>query len=193
MLKKLSLKEYPKVVTDLATQNHFLKILTYSLLGIFSVVLISMIFLLNRGPDVIALETSGAVAKIGNNVTESHVKAAVQEYVNYRYNWNNKTIDKNLKFSEGFVFSSLLDSFRKSMAEVKKFVKDKNVNQRVYPQTIDVDLKNKVAILTADRINEFDSLKAATILKVKFQLKLDDPTAINPWGIYISKELEGGD
>lgn len=192
MNKKISFTEFPKVVTDLATQNHYLKILTYAMLGIFSIMLIALILMSARGPEVIALETSGKPAKIGNTITESHVASAIEEYMSYRYNWDNSCIDKQIKFSEGFIYPSLLDSFRRSMVEVKKYIQNKNVTQRVYAQKIEVDLKKKIATLTADRINEFDSLKAATILKVKFQIELDSPTAINPWGVYITKETEGG-
>lgn len=192
MLKKLSFSDYPKIVTDLATQNHYLKILTYVMLGIFSIMLVSLVLMASRGPEVIALETSGKPAKIGNTITESHVQAAIEEYISYRYNWDNSSIDKQLRLSEGFIYPSLLDSFRKSMNEVKRFVQNKKVTQRVYVQKIEVDFKNKTASLIADRINEFDSLKAATILKVKFQFNLDSATAINPWGVYVSKETESG-
>ncbi len=193
MNKKLSLPQFPKLVTDLAAQNHYLKILTYSMLGIFSVMLISLIFMAARGPDVIALETSGRLAKIGNTINENHVSSAVEEYILYRYNWDNASIDKQLSFSEGFIYPSLLSSFRKSMEEVKKFVQNKKVAQRVYAHKIEVDLKKKTVTLTADRINEFDSLKAATVLRVKFNIELDTPTAINPWGVFITKETEGGE
>lgn len=191
-MKKLTLPTFPKLVTDLAQQNHYLKILTYSMLGIFTIMLISIILMASRGPQVIALETSGKPAKIGNTITESHVEAAIEEYISYRYNWNNSSIDKQLRLSEGFIYSSLLDSFRRSMVEVKKFVQNKNVTQRVYVQRIEVDLKKKTVSLIADRINEFDALKAATILKVQFQIDLDSATAINPWGVYVTKETESG-
>jgi hypothetical protein len=190
MIKKLSFTNYPKVVTDLATQNHYLKILTYAMLGIFSIMMISLVLMASRGPEVIALETSGKPAKIGNTITENHVQAAIEEYLSYRYNWNNSSIDKQLKLSEGFIYPSLLDSFRKSMVEVKRFVQNKNLTQRVYVQKIEVDLKKKIVSMVADRINEFDSLKAATVLKVKFQIDLGSPTAINPWGVYVTKETE---
>ena len=42
---KLEKASYPKMVTDLATQNHFLKILTYSLTGIATLLIILVVFL----------------------------------------------------------------------------------------------------------------------------------------------------
>ena len=79
------------------------------------------------------------------------------------------------------------------MLEVQKFVKDKKVVQRVYPQKIEVDFKNKIITVIADRITEFESLKAATVLKVKLNFDFDDRTPMNPWGVYFTKEVEGGE
>jgi hypothetical protein len=53
-----------------------------------------------------------------------------------------------------------------------------------------VDLKEKKVTVLADRITEFDNLKAATEMRLTFQFSTDDRTVVNPWGVYITKETE---
>lgn len=191
--KILTSVSYPKVVTDLATQNYFLKILSYSLLGIMSLLLVLLIYSVKRGPQVIALETSGEPAIVETKLTDLQVKRAITEYLKYRYTWSDQNVATQLKKAQSFVFPSLTDSFKKSMTEIQKFVLEKKVNQRLYPQKIDVDFKTKTISVLADRFTEFESLKAATVLKVKFFFDTDDRTPTNPWGVYVTKEVEGGE
>ncbi len=189
----LTNSKYPKIVTDLASQNYFLKIISYSSLGIITLMLLLLIYSVKRGPEVIALETSGDVARIETKITDLQIQTAAREYLKYRYTWDSQTVAAQIQKSQAFIQSNLLLSFQKSMLEVQKFVKDKKVVQRVYPQKIEVDFKNKVITVIADRITEFESLKAATALKVKLNFDLDDRTPMNPWGVYFTKEIEGGE
>lgn len=184
---------YPKLVTDLATQNHYLKILSYSLIGVTTLMIVIVAFALKQGPTVIALDPTGTVAGVSKELHVQHVQAAVREYLQHRYNWNVETVQSELKKSEAFIFPTLINSFQKSMMEIQKYVKDRKVSQRMYPQSIVVSLKDKTVAIVADRINEFDTLKAATILKTKLTFELDSPTPSNPWGIFFVKEVEGGD
>lgn len=78
------------------------------------------------------------------------------------------------------------------MLETQKFVREKKVRQRVYPKSVSVDLKEKRVTVLADRITEFDNLKAATEMRLLLQFTTDDRTIINPWGVYITKETEEG-
>jgi len=55
---------------------------------------------------------------------------------------------------------------------------------------VTVDLKEKRISVLADRITEFDNLKAATELRLLLQFTVDDRTVINPWGVYVTKETE---
>lgn len=190
--KQIQTSKYPKIVTDLASQNHFLRMISLGQVVLTISCIIAITYLAGRGPEVIALDGSGQISEVTQVVNEQQVQTMVKEYIKHRYSWSPENIESSLKKSEAFVFPSLLDAFRKSMLEVKKFVKDRKASQRVYPQKIIVDLKNKTVLVIADRINEFESLKAATVLNLKFEIELDDPTVLNPWGVYIAKEVEGG-
>jgi hypothetical protein len=86
---------------------------------------------------------------------------------------------------------SMVIAFQKAMLDIQKFVKEKKVTQRVYPKSIQIDLKEKKATIVADRITEFENLKAATEMKLLLQFSVDDRSVVNPWGIFITKETEG--
>jgi TraE protein/VirB8 protein len=187
---KLEISSYPKLVTDLAYQNHFLKLLAYGLTGVITLLLVVVIFLLKKSPDVIALDPRGTVASVSHELHTSHVEAVAKKYIEYRYSWNPQNIESQLNLAQDFIYSSLKGSFKKSLSETIKFVKDRQVVQKVYPSEIKVDLKNKVVTITADRITEFDSLKAATVLKTTLNFDLDSATDKNPWGIFFTKETE---
>lgn len=190
---KLDKPLYPKLVTDLASQNHYLKILSYSLIGLSVLLIILLAFSFRKGVEVIALDPTGTVASVSQELHSQHVESAVKEYLQHRYTWTPETIQSELKKAEAFIQPSLTSSFQKSMVEVQKFVKDKKVTQRIYPQKIEVSLKEKTVVVIADRITDFDSLKGATTLRTKINFDLDSPTNANPWGIFFTKETENGD
>ena len=185
--------KYPKIVTDLASQNQFLKTFSYSCLGLTCLMALILVYSIKKGPLVIALDNTGEVARVETALTDLQVKSAVREYLSHRYSWDPQTAHAQLKKTEVFIYPSLIGSFQKSMVEVIKFVRDKKVTQRVYPQKIDVDFKSKSITVLADRITEFENLKAVTALKLKLSFETDDRTAMNPWGVYVTKEVEGAE
>jgi competence protein ComGC len=186
------MNQYPKMVQEFAKENFTLKALCGVLLAIVFVCLAVVAYLVKQGPEVVALDASGAVVKVESQVTDLQIESAAKDYLAYRYNWNPNSITGQLKKATFFVHPSLVSAFERSMVEVQKFVRDKKVVQRAYPKAISVDLKKKVISVTADRFTEFDGLKAATELKVTLSFLIDDRTVVNPWGVYITKETEEG-
>lgn len=189
--KTLIVKKYPKIVQDFAAENFNLKTLTAVLLGMSFILLVLVVYLAKKGPEVIALDAGGEVAKLELKVTDAQISRAAQEYISYRYKWAPDTINGQLKKAESFIDPVLISSFQKSMLDVQKFVKDKKVTQRIYPYDVKVDLKEKKITILGDRITEFDALSAATKLRVILDFTTGDRTPLNPWGIYIRKESEG--
>lgn len=187
---KLEMKKYPKMIETFAHENFNLKTLLGFLLFLLLLNTLTSIYLLKKGPEVITLEASGHVAKVDTKITDLQIQEAVKEYISYRYSWNKDNVLDRLKKAEFFVEPSLLSSFKKSMIEVIKYVQEKKITQRVYSKTIEIDLKNKTALVNLDRITEFEQLKAATEMKLVFNFSVDDRTPVNPWGIYITKETE---
>lgn len=189
---KMNKTKYPMLVMDLAKQNYYLKITSFSLIGLMTLMIAVLAYNLKKGPEVIALNPNGTVASVSRELHVQHVESAVKEYLSHRYTWNAESITTELKKSEGFISPSLVPSFQKSMLEIQKYAKDKKVSQRVYPKNIHASLKDKTVTVEADRITEFDSLKAATILKTTLIFDVDTPTLSNPWGIFFTKETESG-
>ena len=189
--KTLIVNKYPKVVQSFAAENFNLKSLIVGLMLLCLGLTLLVVFLVKKGPEVIALESTGEVAKLELKVTDAQISRAAEEYLSYRYKWSPDNIGMQLKGAEAFVDSVLISSFQKSMLEVQKFVKEKKVQQRVYPYSIKVDLKQKKINVLADRITEFDSLSAASKLKVVLDFEIGGRTPLNPWGVYIRKESEG--
>lgn len=189
---KMNKTKYPILVMDLAQQNYFLKIILFSLIGLMTVMIAVLAYQIRKGPLVMALNPTGTVASLSHELQPQHVEAAVKEYLGHRYNWGFENIQLEIKKSEAFISQGLVSSFQKSMLEVQKYTKDKKIIQRVYPKSVIVSLKDKTVTVEADRITEFESLKAATILKTTLNFEIDSPTPSNPWGIYFTKEVETG-
>jgi hypothetical protein len=190
-VKHIEIKSYPKMVGEFAKENFNLKVLSAALIMIVIVVLAMLLYLVKSGPKVIALAENGQIAKVETKITDLQIDSAIREYLSYRYNWSEQTIATQLQKAQFFVIPSMSSAFQKAMLEVQKFVKEKKVTQRVYPKSIQIDLKEKKATILADRITEFDNLKAATELKLVLQFSVDDRSVVNPWGIFITKESEG--
>ncbi|MGZ3806294.1 MAG: hypothetical protein ACXVB4_18925 [Pseudobdellovibrionaceae bacterium] len=189
--KTLSIRSYPKLIQEFANENFNLKALCGALLGLMFILLVLVVYLIKKGPDVIALEASGQITKLETKITDLQVREAAENYISYRYQWTSETINSQLKTAELFIDPGLVTAFRKSMLEVQKFVKEKKVKQKVYPYDVKVDFKEKRITILADRITEFDNLKAATAMKLILSFGIADRTSINPWGVYINKETEG--
>lgn len=190
-VKHIEIKKYPKMVEEFAKANFNLKVLSAALIMIVLVVLAMLLYLVKSGPKVIALAENGQIAKVETKITDLQIDSAIREYLSYRYNWSEQTITSQLQKAQFFVIPSMSSAFQKAMLEVQKFVKEKKVVQRVYPKNIQIDLKGKKATILADRITEFDNLKAATELKLVLDFSVDDRSVVNPWGIFITKETEG--
>lgn len=190
----LSSSNYTQLVQAFARDNFNLKVLTGACLAIVFLALIVIAFLLKQGPTIVALDASGALAKIETKVTDAQIETAATEYIQRRYSWSFRNIQDRLREAELFVDPALAPSFRKSMAETVKFVQEKKVTQRMYPRAGEtkVDLKEKSVSFILDRFTEFDSLKAATETKLKVWFTVGDRTPVNPWGVYITKEMESG-
>jgi hypothetical protein len=191
--KTLQTKAYPDLMRDFARQNFNLKVLCSALIGLLFLMLILTLYLVKRGPEVIALDGIGEVARVETKVTDLQIQAALKEYISFRYNWTMDDIASQLRKAEFFVAPSLVGSFRKSMADVQKFVVERKVRQRVYPRSIDINLKEKKAQIVADRITEFDTLKAATEMRLTLSFGVESRSVVNPWGVFVVKESEGGE
>lgn len=192
MKTQLQIRQYPKLIEEFAKENFNLKTLTGALIAFMLINSLVLAFLLRRGPMVVPLQADGNIARVDSQVTDAQIQAAVKAYLSARYTWTDSTINAQLKRAEFFVAPQLVSAFQKAMVETLKYVHEKKVNQRVYERSIEVNFKDHLATVIADRITEFDGLKAATEMRLFLNFDLQDRTVVNPWGIFITKETEKG-
>lgn len=190
MEKTLISKPFPKMVQEFAKENFNLKMLCFILLGTTFLSLLLVLVLVERGPTVVALNSTGEISQIDTKVTDLQIEAAAKAFLHYRYSWNPSTISSQIEKARFFVAPSLMSDFDKSMIPVKQYVAQKEVTDRVYPRSMAIDFKNKSIKIVADRITAFGELKAATVLNVTLNFEIADRTVTNPWGVYITQETE---
>lgn len=188
--KTLRSASYPEAMRSFARENLNLKFLLACLVGLLFLLTVLVMVLVKRGPTVVALDDNGRISKIESSITDLQIRTAIEEYLSYRYSWRSDNFGSQIAKARFYVMPSLVSAFDKSMIEVQKFVREKKVTQRVYPKKFEIDIKTKKVLVIADRITEFENLKAATEMKLTLQFVVDDRTVTNPWGVYVSKETE---
>lgn len=186
----IQVRQYPKLIEEFAKENFNLKTLIGGLIAITFLNGVILAFMLRRGPIVVPLQADGSIGKVDSHVTEAQVESAVKEYLIYRYTWNDSTISSQIKKAEFFIAPALVRTFEKAMTDTLKYVREKKVTERVYPREMAVNFKEGSVAVTADRITEFNGLKAATEMRLTLNFDLGDRTLINPWGVFITKETE---
>ena len=92
----VQLSSYPKAMREFAEENLNIKFLCGALLAVTFLMLILVLYLVKRGPTVIALESSGSVAAIETKVTDAQIESAAKEYLRHRYSWHEKSISEDL-------------------------------------------------------------------------------------------------
>jgi len=182
---------YAKLFSDLNYQNQVLKSVVFGLIALLMIALSAIVIFSYRGPTVVGLSESGEVVELFGELRPKQIEAAIRRYMQLRYNWSKTTLQQQSKLTESMISDSAIPAFRKTIQDLLKFTNGRNVEQRVYAKSIDVDLLKKTVFVQADRVNVIESLKAATELRVVLKFSIGEKTISNPWGIYIEKEAEG--
>ncbi|MGE3974767.1 MAG: hypothetical protein AB7F59_09610 [Bdellovibrionales bacterium] len=187
----LTLRKLPEMLGELRHSNQFLKL--FSLLSLILVTLVfALLFVMATRPAVLlTLDTSASVLEQREAPkAEDQIRAAVKAYIDLRYKWEPKNVQEKLKNAQAFVLSSSLSAFQAAVTNVAKFSTEKLVSQRVYPEVMEVNLKNKTVFVKGDRVTDIQGLKAAGNLRLELSFESGPRTKDNPWGLYITKEKE---
>lgn len=183
--------QYPKMIGQLLHSNQFLKVFSLSALILLFMVLGVILVMATKEPMVITLGPDGkAIERISLPKAEDQIREGIKKYLEKRYQWEPENVMRKLKESESFITGQSLKAFRGAVLNVAKFSTDKQVSQKVYPNTIEVNLEKNTALITGDRVTAIQGLKAAGNLKLELTFESGPRTEMNPWGIYISKERE---
>lgn len=189
--KRLKLPSFPKLVGDLKHSVQFLKIFSVATLMITFFLAGIIMSLVTEELPVVTLDSCGsAIKQVVLPKAEDQIREGVKYYLGKRYQWGPEDVEKKLKESEVFISPQALRAFQKAVANVSKFSTDKIVSQRVYPDSINIDLKKGTALITGDRVTSIQGLKAAGDMRLELSFESGPRTTNNPWGLYISKERE---
>lgn len=194
MTEPISVKgaSFPRMVAEATHLAQYLKVFSLFSFGLLFLMTILCLLTERRPPLVLAFSESGAVLAPGQMPKpEAEIREAIRAYLGVRYRWSPKDVVSQLAVSEAFIAPQSLKVFRSAMGGIAHFSAEKQVEQRVYPNEITVDLDTKVAQVTGDRITIMQALRAATPLQVALSFEMGARTHENPWGVYITQEKEG--
>ncbi len=181
----------PRILAELIRKNEFLTIFSIVALSVAALSTCLAILLVIRPPQVITLNTDGVVLNQVHPVApEIEVRAALQRYFDLRYKWQPNSVQMQLAQAEDFILPSYTKVYQKSVANVARFSIDKQVSQRAYANSIEVNLAGKTAVLRGDRITAIQGLRAAGDLKIELSFDSGPRTKENSWGVYVTKERE---
>ena len=188
---KLVISRLPNFISELRYSNEFLKIFSIASLTVSILSIIVGIASLSRAPVVLSFSKAGELISEDKNVNaEEQVRAALKNYISLRYNWSPQTIDKQLKSAESFVASKAKDAFDSAKGEILKFSREKGVAQKVYVDSVAVDLSKENAEIRGERLSLIQGMRAAAGLKLILEFSSGKRTHENPWGVYVIKEKE---
>lgn len=181
----------PRMMANLTHSNQFLKMFSFYALTLVLVTTIAFTIVATRDPMVITLDTQGKVVEqTKQSKPEDYISEAIRKYLDFRYKWEPKNVAMKLKSSEAFILPGTLKVFHKDLARVAKFSTEKIVSQTIYPEIVEVDIDKKSALVKGERITTIQGLKAAGDLRLELLFESGPRTKENPWGIYVTKELE---
>jgi hypothetical protein len=192
-LKPIGLKnaQLPKMIGQLMHSNQFLKVFSISSLVLVFMVLGIILVMATKEPMVITLGPDGkAIERSVLPKAEDQIREGIKRYLEKRYQWEPENVIQKLKESEKFITPQALKAFQGAIANVAKFSTEKLVSQRIYPNSIEVNLAKNTAFITGDRVTSIQGLKAAGNLKLELTYESGPRTEGNPWGLFISKERE---
>lgn len=181
----------PKFIAELRYSNEFLKIFSLSCLGLSIISCVVSVCSINRSPVVLAFsKTADPLKEAEFPSADEQIKAAVRSYVEHRYNWTPENVDKQLNGVKASVSSKAKEAFLNAKDGIVKFSKEKGVSQKVYVDSVSVDLEKETAEVRGERITLVQGMRAASSLKLVLDFESSKRSKENPWGVYILKEKE---
>lgn len=190
-LLKLQNAPFPKMMGELMHSNQLLKVFSLSALVLVFMISGVLFVVSTKAPVIISLGTDGkSLKRMDLPKLEDQVKEGIRHYLENRYQWRPEDVRKKLKRTEQFISPSALKPFLAAAKSIEKFSTEKIVSQKVYPESIEVNMDNKTVLIKGDRVTSIQGLKAAGNLKLELSFELGPRTHLNPWGLYITKERE---
>lgn len=188
---QLNAAKVPRMIGDLVHSNQFLKVFSVSALSVALLTLMVLTMTVSRPPVIFTLAANGqSIDTTEPAKAEDQIRAAITQYLDLRYKWTPQNVKQRLTGARAFVLAKNAKAFDTATANVAKFASEKAVSQKIYPDKIEVDLKQATISVSGDRVTSIQGLKAAGDLKLQLTFASGERTKTNPWGLYITKERE---
>ena len=157
----------PKMLGELMHSNQFLKFFAIVTLFMAALSMIVVLTVVSKPPTVLTLLSDGsAVDKTSLPKPEDQIDKAVRRYLDLRYRWEPKSVQAKIKQSESFILPNAVKAFEASTAPIVKFSTEKLVSQKIYADHVFVNLENKSASITGDRLTDIQGMRATGALKL---------------------------
>jgi hypothetical protein len=188
---KLTNLRLPRLLGELSHSNQFLKMFSIISLAI-NLLGLALIFVLSaREPVVLTFDQTATTLKTSAlPKPEIEVQAAIRHYLELRYQWTPANVRKQLEAARLMIHENAIKAYQGAAQNVVHFSTEKQVSQRAYGNSYEVDLTQKLVRITGDRITSIQNLKAAGRLNLELTFEYGPRTKNNPWGVYVTKEVE---
>ncbi|MBX3032934.1 MAG: hypothetical protein KF865_03350 [Bdellovibrionaceae bacterium] len=191
MIRKIQ-RRWFEVWADEEAQNRILKYLVLVLGAMLSVQLVVISVLALRGPVLIAISKEATQRLEPKEPdTEQLMRELIRAITNYlktRHNWDWNSVEAQTKAASSYVASDFREKYLVATSEQIRVSKEKQVAQRLYPDEPKIDMKNKTAVVHAERILIVSGVRAAQSLDLEIGFSLGERTINNQEGIYITSE-----
>ncbi len=191
-MKNFMPRKYFEIWADEQAQNSILKGLLAFFVATNMALIISLTILSSKKPYLISINNKtnkiNASKSIPENLIKKEITNTITRFIKLRHNWNDKTIEINLKKSTQLIAHQFKAKFFKANKENIKTAKSKKITQKFYLSEIKIDFKKKEVQVTGDRILIVEGLRATQPMTFKLKYTFGDRTLENPEGIYITHE-----
>lgn len=191
MIRKIQ-RRWFEVWADEEAQNRLLKYLLLVFAALSSIQLIVICVLAFKKPLLVSVtnETTKRVeyADPDTDLLLRELTRAILNYLKTRHNWDWTTIEARTKEASQYVGSNFREKYLISTQEQIRLAKEKQISQKLFPGEPEIDMKRKTATVRADRILIVSGIRAAQTLSFQISFSIDERTATNPEGVFITSE-----
>lgn len=191
MIRKIQ-RRWFEVWGDEEAQNRILKYLLLLFSGLIIAQLVLICMLAMKRPLIISV-TNGLTQSVesfepdANQLLRELIRV-LKQYLRTRHSWEPATIETRSKAAASYVAAEYREKFFLNVQEQIRLAKEKQVSQKLFPDEPQIDMKEKKAIVTADRILIVNGIRATQAMTFELNFQFGERTAANPEGIYVTSE-----
>lgn len=191
MIKNFQRKWF-EVWGESEAQNSILKYFVLVLTTICTAELILICFLALKKPLIISVtdeSTTPIEHQLPNvNSLMKEIVRAIKGYLKTRNNWDWTNVEAQVKEGANYIAPDFRDKYLIKSQEQIRIAKQKQVEQRLFPEEPVLDMKLSKATIKTERVLIVNGLHAAQEMVFEIGYTIGARTTTNPEGIYITAE-----